>query len=132
MNEDRIVLPIPPGKHWSDELPVLMPAPVEKQKQLPVPRKAGEKAMTVPRRAVVGRAMSLRFSNPKPVEEKTPKEKKSKRKHDPKLISAARELRDRWLEHVNAGEMLIEASGKYDVTRVLSAPMARTPLLPAA
>src|SRR5688500_16189573 len=25
MREDRLVLPIPPGKHWSDELPVLRP-----------------------------------------------------------------------------------------------------------
>jgi hypothetical protein len=32
---------------------------------------------------------------------------------------AARELRDRWLEHVNAGGTLLESSGKYDVTRAL-------------
>ncbi len=26
---DRIVLPIPPGKHWSDELPILIPTEQE-------------------------------------------------------------------------------------------------------
>ena len=25
MREDRIVLPIPPGMHWSEEMPVLLP-----------------------------------------------------------------------------------------------------------
>jgi hypothetical protein len=48
-------------------------------------------------------------------------------------VSAARELRDRWLEHVNAGEMLIESAGKYDVARVLPAsPSKAIGLLPAA
>jgi hypothetical protein len=28
MNADRIVLPIPPGKHWSDDLPLLLPPDV--------------------------------------------------------------------------------------------------------
>jgi hypothetical protein len=25
MGADQIVLPIPPGKHWSEEMPILMP-----------------------------------------------------------------------------------------------------------
>ena len=42
-------------------------------------------------------------------------------KADPKLVAAARELRDRWLEQVNAGELLLEGAGKYDVARQISA-----------
>jgi hypothetical protein len=65
------------------------------------------------------------------------REKKPKAKADPKLAAMARELRDRWLEHVNAGQMLIESDGKYDVVRqrhLSATAMApeRLPLLPAA
>jgi hypothetical protein len=42
-----------------------------------------------------------------------------KTKCDPKLIAAARELRDRWLEKVNSGEHLAQELGKYDVSRGL-------------
>ena len=45
-------------------------------------------------------------------------------KADPKHVAAARELRDRWLEHVNSGATVIESAGKYDVTRALPASSA--------
>ena len=51
-----------------------------------------------------------------PKREKKPKvtcpEARSQKESRPKLVAAARELRDRWLEHVNAGEMLIEERGE--------------------
>ena len=48
-----------------------------------------------------------------------------------KLVAAARELRDRYLEHVNAGSGVPASQGKYDVSRSLSpADVARA--LPAA
>jgi hypothetical protein len=61
-------------------------------------------------------------SKPKP-------QKKPKRKADPKLVAAARELRDRWLERVNTpavgtpavGTGVIASAGKYDVTREIAA-----------
>src|SRR5687768_6055354 len=34
MAEGRIVLPIPPGKHWSDEMPVILPSEIPVAKQL--------------------------------------------------------------------------------------------------
>jgi hypothetical protein len=83
----------------------------------------------------------LCFAPPAPVvpeqpAELKPPEKKPRRKNDPKLVAAARELRDRWLERVNAEEYLLEGAGKYDATRALlpspsqsTAPIA---LLPAA
>ncbi len=58
---------------------------------------------------------------PKTKPEKQPKEKSErvKRACDPRMVSAARELRDRWLEQMNSGNYLIEAQGKYDVSRAL-------------
>jgi hypothetical protein len=38
-------------------------------------------------------------------------------KCDPRLVAAARELRDRWLEKMNAEPELIEGGGKYEVNR---------------
>jgi hypothetical protein len=37
------------------------------------------------------------------------------KKNDPKLVAAARELRDRWLEEVNAGRYVLEERGKYSL-----------------
>jgi hypothetical protein len=55
-------------------------------------------------------------------------------------MAAARELRDRWLEHVNEGKTLIEEAGKYAVSKILPAnvgyalpaPARPALLLPAA
>ena len=54
-------------------------------------------------------------------------------KVDPKLVAAARELRDRYLERVNReGRFVLEAAaGKYDVSRTLE-NRTPLPLLPAA
>jgi N-acetylglutamate synthase-like GNAT family acetyltransferase len=136
MMEDRLVFPIPPGTHWSDAKPIVLPgmSSADEPKQLPGPRTAKERA----RAAVTTRVPltgGLSFAPPAPVPaEKKPREKKPKRKNDPRLVAAARELKDRWLEHVNAGQALIESAGKYDVVRQ---PLAETlpepmPLLPAA
>jgi hypothetical protein len=38
-------------------------------------------------------------------------------KIDPKYRNAARELRDRYLEHVNADPSAVQGKGKYDVSR---------------
>ena len=46
-----------------------------------------------------------------------PRGKKLGAKNAPKLVAAARELRDWWLEHVNAGGMVLECGGKYDLAR---------------
>ena len=55
--------------------------------------------------------------------EKPPRKRpREKFKHDPKMVAAARELRDRYIEEINAGRMLPpSASGKYDVSRQLEA-----------
>jgi len=56
-----------------------------------------------------------------------PKAPRAKQKADPKFVAAARELRDRWLERVNAEPRLIGSAigsptrltGKYKVTRAI-------------
>jgi hypothetical protein len=53
---------------------------------------------------------------PEPVKTKPESPPRKKLKNDPKLVAAARELRDRWLEEVNASPHQAIA-GKYDVSR---------------
>jgi len=87
-------------------------------------------------------ATGLRFApiapaaSPTPVAENVEKPKRLKKpaKNDPRLAAAARELRDRWLEGVNAGVDLGQIAlqvAKYDVTRSIEAVPSR-PLLEAA
>jgi hypothetical protein len=68
----------------------------------------------------------LWFGAPKPAGK--PKPGRAARPCDPRLVSAARELRDRWLERVN-DEGVAPATGKYLVTRTLAAPAAPAELL---
>ena len=41
----------------------------------------------------------------------------------PAVVAKARELRDRWLEEVNAGRAVLGATAKYDASRALPATM---------
>jgi hypothetical protein len=45
----------------------------------------------------------------------------------PEFFAKARELRDRWLEHVNSAPHCL--TGKYNVARSLPAPAERAPLM---
>jgi hypothetical protein len=65
----------------------------------------------------------LRFAPPASPETKTEKpkrEKKPKIENDPKYVAAARELRDRWLEKVNAEPALLTSRGKYELSRQIT------------
>ena len=72
--------------------------------------------------------------------EKPKRERAPKVKVDPKFVTAARELRDRWLEKVNAHPSLIgsptSSTAKYDVTRAIESRVSVAPpaqfILPAA
>lgn len=139
LRENRIVLPIPPGTHWSDAKPVLLPGmemnphkALEGEKR---PRTCSAKKIAAPvirkTAAVVG---GLRFAPlPGPKPEKPKREKREKQKNDPKYVAAARELRDRYLERVNADRLLASphgAQGKYDVSRQLAPGAPGTPGTP--
>ncbi|MCI0365380.1 MAG: hypothetical protein L0219_16045 [Phycisphaerales bacterium] len=72
---------------------------------------------------------------PEGFEPKPKRPRKERRVNDPKYIAAAHELRDRYLEQVNADRLLPSAHGKYDVSRALEAAptqLKQTPLLKAA
>ena len=128
LREDRLVLPIPPGLHWSDEMPRI-PANAASQ-----PAIEDQRVAVKARRAKAALDMSpptrhgpRQYGAPPPVMpappalvEKPKPQKKPKVKADPKLVSAARELRDRYLEQVNITALL--PVGKYDVRRALEAP----------
>jgi hypothetical protein len=135
IREDRLVLPIPPGKHWSDEMPRILP---QGQGQSPVARKALPGKNQTPK-LQKPTSMLRQFGppgakvQPEPTPEPQAKKEKPKRqkvKNDPKLIAAARELRDRWLERVNDDPSLLVAQGKYDVTRMLTASQSATRAMP--
>ena len=154
IREDRLVFPIPPGTHWTEVQAVALPSTA-----LTAPREAkmrrGTKAQGAlqpppqppPSRPSAGRQYGPPSAGPiveetqKPAPtagEKPPREKRPPLKIDPKLVAKARELRDRYLEHVN-GERLNESpkamiapSGKYDVSRRFAAPDAPRALPNAA
>jgi N-acetylglutamate synthase-like GNAT family acetyltransferase len=141
MAEARLVLPIPTGKHWCDELPIALPG-MENPQPNPLPEGEGErkrkrrtrgarpKAPALPANSIA--LGGLRFApipaNTESVEPK-PKRPRVKHRNDPKHIAAARELRDRYLEQVNAGMLLPPGApgsrGKYDVSRQLEAAPTR-------
>jgi hypothetical protein len=158
IREDRIVLPIPPGTHWSDAKPMVMPSedcgmpnevgglkelegekPARKRNTTSVsaaanPKSARRNPQSPPPRPVL---RGFSFAAPKPAEpaaiatplEKPKRTPKPKRKNDPQLVAAARELRDRWLDEVNAGRFLPGATARYDVTRQIA--ISPTPLTAA-
>jgi hypothetical protein len=140
----RIVLPIPPGTHWSDAMPIILPGSEERRelaeerlepKRLPSSRtpKPGARSTKAPCRQIT--AGAFRFAAPAPPptkQEKLPKPKPPRAKNDPKLIAAARELRDRWLEQVNSESRLPQRIAKYDLRKTLTDNPATIGALTAA
>lgn len=136
VRENRIVLPIPPGTHWSEAKPLVLPGMEIGEsavKALPAKRvRKAKKELVVLKPSAIGSG-GLRFGaiQPSVIEEKVvAKEKKPAVKNDPRLVAAARELKDRWLEQVNGGLYLPMANGKYDVSRGMrGAQQEQAPLL---
>jgi len=143
MGEGRIVLPIMPGTHWSDAKALVLPGgPVEEGsgevKALPREKKTREKKVKVvetkPKRPSKGLWFAPPAAAPAPASStpstsasveakpKPAKPKRAKQKNDPRYIAAARELRDKFIEQMDAGLILPPSSnGKYDVGRQLPA-----------
>ena len=93
MRADRIVLPIPPGVHWSDEMPVIiLPSdePTNEKPQLPAKMKKVRLPLDAPT-AHGPRQYGAPPSKPAPppATENRKREKSPKPKADPKLVSAA-------------------------------------------
>jgi hypothetical protein len=146
IREDRLVLPIPPGTHWSAVMPVILPTEAGKDEAGRMKDERKKKALPGARGGMSGSSVSHQpsslsskalggwsFSPPKP-EKPAKRTPRAKVKNDPAQVAAARELRDRWLEHVNTTPLI--GQGKYDVTRAIGQrePVAGEPtrLLTAA
>jgi hypothetical protein len=144
IKENRIVLPIPPGTHWSDAKPLVLPGEIaDRGLQIadsgiggvPAAKRVRVKvAKPEPIKATAIMSGGLRFAPvapvggpvEKPKKEDAQRQPKPRMKNDPRLVAAARELRDRWLEQVNQTPLL--CCGKYEVSRRLegnSVPQAR-------
>lgn len=121
IREDRIVLPIPPGTHWSQAKPLILPG-MQTQRALPEKTVAKVKRKPIVMRRQFG-PPSMTMPQPEPIA-KEPKAKREKQKADPRLIAAARELRDRWLEEIN--EVPLIGAGKYQVARLIEAKKPKT------
>ncbi len=135
IREDRIVLPIPPGTGWRDVMPVVLPGGEAGGDTVRNVRATGEKKAPKGTASPVSRQPSslpktpamLWFGTPAAAKavvpagvEKPVKTKKPKAKNDPRLVAAARELRDRWLEQVNTGQANVALPvGKYEVCRAI-------------
>jgi hypothetical protein len=143
---DRLVFPIPEGTHWRDVRAVELPE--TETPKLEGPREKPARVARPAKATGLTPMGGFRFaSEVAPAAAKTAKNAKAakiakpKAKIDARFLAAGRELRDRYLEHVNAGAMMLEAAGKYDVTRALPEspsqsairnPQSAIPLLPAA
>src|SRR5688572_33420086 len=126
LREDRLVFPIPPGTHWSDAKPIVLPGAGSPELEVRArkPKAQQKKAAAIDPSSIASGGLRFVVRSEPAAEPKPKRQPKPKVKNDPRLVAAARELRDRWLEHVNAGETLIEGAAKYDVSRSLVAPSA--------
>ena len=118
--EDRLVLPIPPGIHWSEAKPVILPG--DDRPALPKARRRAKQKPKAPEPTGLASG-GFRFGPP-PTPEPEPevKEKTPAAKNDPILVRKVRELRDRYLEAVEERPWLLAGeAGKYDVGRALPA-----------
>lgn len=145
VREDRLVFPIPPGLHWREPMPVLLPkAAVEPAAQRaaaamrpPAPKISTERKMAIvrsssahlqglpPGKAAVVTASGIRYvqradyvPEPEPAKPRRAPRPPSP-KNDPRHTAAARELRDRFLEEINSDQDLLLPQGKYEVARQL-------------
>ncbi len=139
IREDRLVFPIPPRTHWSDAKPIILPGTEIPKLEYRNPRQIQNPKSKIQNAKRAGLAASVAWFVKKnePAEQtrqKPPRQPRPKAKNDPRLVAAARELRDRWLEHVNAGEEDVRPLGKYDVSRPELFEHAIAPMLslPAA
>ncbi len=131
IREDRLVLPVPPDQHWSEIRPLLLPG-MRDAKQIEADAKAAKPARA--KRSKVARPVAaiptdissggFRFAPATAPPEVLAVEvlkpvKKPAEKNDPALVRKVRNLRDRYLEAVNAGRVALAEDVKHDVGRAL-------------
>ena len=170
IREDRLVLPIPEGQHWSEARPQVLPTssnddggddesaeaesivetggksagrwPEGVEERDGVLYEGGKRLVTVEmaRReqgagpgglfmVPAGAKIVRELPTPRAAKPRRKAAKKRPAKHDPRLASAVRELRDRWLEHVNGSDRLLPAP-QYAVGRAKALPGPARLVLP--
>ena len=141
MRADRLAFPIPPGTHWSEVEAVAVPGvDGEEIKALPARKTRVKKAAIEPAKAdkvaifiggkirYIARPTNTVPFAPPPVIAPPPetlvekREKPPTPKIDPRFLDLNRELRDRYLERLNAGPDALPSLGKYDAARSLPGP----------
>jgi hypothetical protein len=133
IREDRLVFPIPPGKHWSDEMPRVLPSENRKidapgARQIAGHRVVGKRKSQIANRKHFSLSRSkFCFAGPKPADAKPPRTKREKLKHDPALVAKARELNGRWLELINSDpNALPDSQPRYHLVKQIEAPAAKS------
>jgi hypothetical protein len=134
IREDRLVFPIPPGVHWQDVQAVVLPGQQTPQLEDRRPRQSKSHKPPVAVKPVAATLGRLQFAPPVEAKPARPKrEPRAKVKNDPKFVAAARELRDRWLEHASApgAPGLFQPAEKYRIARALTgeSEQARAPVV---
>jgi hypothetical protein len=128
IREDRLVLPIPPGMHWSDAKPLILPQEENTASEIPACKPIAK--MKRPLDPVANALRGFTFQsavNARASAEKSkrPPCKRSRVKNHPKYIAAARELRDRWLEAAAASPSVLLSQGKYDLSKEFPATRSK-------
>ena len=121
MREDRLVFPIPAGTHWSGAKPILLPGMVpEEPKRLPSPRqKRAKHASPIGPTTIAAGGLRFAVTKPPESEPERKRDRRQKLKNDPRLVAAARELRDRYLERINHGALVPQTQARYEVARAI-------------
>jgi hypothetical protein len=140
IREDRLVLPIPPGTSWRDVMPIVLPGENRTEDsglrtELEGKKRSSKRLLATGNSQLATAPVlqeptrsRVQFGKPSAKPELDPsssavekkakvREKKQKVKNDPKLVAAARELRDRWMEKVNSEGLMLESRGKYEICR---------------
>jgi hypothetical protein len=144
IGEERLVIPILPAQHWSDPVPTLLPMGAgEGMNAAGLPDLTNEQTARVkmaalskserPQVAVAGRlgvaneprpvvtAQGIKFlggaSPPPPFGGRA--KQRVKRVTDPEMRRKCRDLRDRYLEALESGQINVPQLGKYEVGRVV-------------
>ena len=139
------MLPIPPGTHWGDAMPIVLPDAESDSKHLrakalppPVPKTSHVKEQTRRITPALGGVWFLPAEpanpealQPKPaVKVRAPR--KAAAKNNPKLVTAAPELGNRYLEEINSAGTPTMFEGKYQVAIILPAQAKSTAHLKVA
>jgi hypothetical protein len=129
LRADRIVLPITPGMHWGEVQPLALPdttTTTQEPQALPGPS-VKVKPVSIKPPVESPRKLYFKCAAPPKAQSKPAAKKPVKQcTVDPKFAAAARELRDRWLEQVNATPIV--PRGRYEVGRLIEGGVRAKPV----